>query len=184
MLEIVGDSLDEMTFYFAARKSLSTPALRITVKTTSPSGPTYRLSVRMMAIISTLSILLLILITTILCCCRSPAERGRQRNNEDQVRGDEKFGRIIRAVAIEGVYDPRNNKYDQKLCTICLDTLAEGTPIRTLTGCAHVFHRDCIESWVRARLNRGTRCPLCNAQLDVGAEGIRVEQRVSRALSA
>jgi len=46
-------------------------------------------------------------------------------------------------------------------CVICLLPLARGDKVRALPGCAHEFHRPCIDLW----LLRSVRCPLCNTTL-------------------
>ncbi|XP_054154250.1 uncharacterized protein LOC128952825 [Oppia nitens] len=42
-----------------------------------------------------------------------------------------------------------------KLCSICLDTLADGTKA---LKCGHSFHKQCIYGWIATKHNT---CPLC-----------------------
>merc|ERR1719221_1754404 len=44
-------------------------------------------------------------------------------------------------------------------CSICLNQFEPGDVYRSLPGCAHVFHRSCIDLW----LFRRAECPLCKA---------------------
>ena len=42
-------------------------------------------------------------------------------------------------------------------CAICQDVIAAGNLVRKLRGCNHIFHVDCIDTW----LQRSTVCPQC-----------------------
>lgn len=53
-------------------------------------------------------------------------------------------------------------------CSICLVDYEEGDQVRSLNGCAHKFHLECIDKW----LERSSQCPLCRADLAVGAAGV------------
>ena len=43
-------------------------------------------------------------------------------------------------------------------CSICQDRLMENDIMRTLIGCGHEFHKQCIDPWL---LTRSTICPTC-----------------------
>ncbi|XP_057793562.1 probable E3 ubiquitin-protein ligase RHA1A [Salvia miltiorrhiza] len=45
-------------------------------------------------------------------------------------------------------------------CTICLSEFARGDEAAELVDCRHVFHRRCLERWLRC--HRAT-CPLCRS---------------------
>ncbi len=47
-------------------------------------------------------------------------------------------------------------------CSICLNALASGTPLLTLS-CNHKFHLQCLASNVKANNNQ---CPLCRTAID------------------
>lgn len=51
-------------------------------------------------------------------------------------------------------------------CTICHEALLPGEEVRRLP-CLHVFHRDCIDRWLKIRCT----CPLDNQRLDDLLEG-------------
>lgn len=54
-------------------------------------------------------------------------------------------------------------------CAVCLCEVEEGEEIRQLT-CRHMYHRPCIDSWLR---KRGV-CPLCVRKVSVRLKGGRV----------
>ncbi|OWM85158.1 RING-H2 finger protein ATL47-like [Punica granatum] len=47
-------------------------------------------------------------------------------------------------------------------CAVCLGRISESDEIRELCNCSHVFHRDCLDSWVD---EKKVTCPLCRADL-------------------
>jgi hypothetical protein len=34
-------------------------------------------------------------------------------------------------------------------CSVCLDGYEEQTTVRTMRGCNHIFHKECIEKWLQ-----------------------------------
>jgi len=55
-------------------------------------------------------------------------------------------------------------------CAICLEDFTDEMVLEL--PCGHAFHKDCVSCWL---LNRSTRCPLCNQQLDKSG---KLEQQV------
>jgi len=52
-------------------------------------------------------------------------------------------------------------------CTVCLGEFQDGELLRLLPKCAHAFHVQCIDTWLRAHVS----CPLCRASVtDPAAE--------------
>jgi hypothetical protein len=43
-------------------------------------------------------------------------------------------------------------------CSVCQDQMKKDESVRTLNGCAHTFHKACIDPWL---LNRSVLCPTC-----------------------
>uniref|UniRef100_A0A5B7BME5 Putative Brassinosteroid-responsive RING-H2 n=1 Tax=Davidia involucrata TaxID=16924 RepID=A0A5B7BME5_DAVIN len=51
---------------------------------------------------------------------------------------------------------------EDKACAVCLDSIESRHEIRELCNCCHVFHRECLDSWVdEGQLT----CPLCRSML-------------------
>jgi len=59
---------------------------------------------------------------------------------------------------------------DEVLCSICLSPVEEGARIGALP-CNHIFHIDCLKSWIKRR----NVCPLCQ---EPNIAAIRTERRV------
>ncbi|KAM3245303.1 hypothetical protein ACQJBY_056554 [Aegilops geniculata] len=50
---------------------------------------------------------------------------------------------------------------DASECAVCLGEFQEGERVRLLPGCLHVFHAECIDTWLQGCAN----CPLCRAAI-------------------
>ena len=46
-------------------------------------------------------------------------------------------------------------------CAVCLEPFGKGEEVRQLPQCAHVFHRPCVDRWLRMH----SACPLCRTPL-------------------
>ncbi|XP_037425010.1 RING-H2 finger protein ATL52-like [Triticum dicoccoides] len=44
-------------------------------------------------------------------------------------------------------------------CAVCLGQVEAGEKLRGLPKCAHLFHADCVQAWLRAH----STCPMCRA---------------------
>ncbi|XP_010229606.1 putative RING-H2 finger protein ATL71 [Brachypodium distachyon] len=42
-------------------------------------------------------------------------------------------------------------------CSVCLDNYDEGDVLQVLPDCGHLFHRECVDPWLR----RHPTCPVC-----------------------
>ncbi|XP_076944971.1 E3 ubiquitin-protein ligase At4g11680-like [Bidens hawaiensis] len=58
-----------------------------------------------------------------------------------------------------GVVNQRVVSEEDAVCSICLERYENGNELKNLP-CNHVFHKDCVEQWLR--LN--PECPLCKAK--------------------
>ncbi|XP_047982584.1 brassinosteroid-responsive RING protein 1-like [Salvia hispanica] len=50
----------------------------------------------------------------------------------------------------------------EKGCSICLECIEERDEVRELCNCRHLFHRECLDTWIDE--GRVT-CPLCRSML-------------------
>jgi len=46
---------------------------------------------------------------------------------------------------------------DKKCCSICLSDYKESEVVRVMPDCTHMFHRNCIDEWLRLHAT----CPIC-----------------------
>eukprot|EP01018_Ginkgo_biloba_P041134 Gb_00010 [translate_table: standard] len=54
-------------------------------------------------------------------------------------------------------------------CAVCLDDLQMVDQVRELPRCEHLFHKECIDSWIHLG---NTTCPVCRSSLVVSANGL------------
>ncbi|KAF7092144.1 hypothetical protein CFC21_094652 [Triticum aestivum] len=66
------------------------------------------------------------------------------------------------------------NSADASECAVCLGEFQEGESVRLLPGCLHVFHAECIGTWLQGCAN----CPLCRAAITatIGKQAPLIDQ--------
>ncbi|XP_020185425.1 RING-H2 finger protein ATL1-like [Aegilops tauschii subsp. strangulata] len=66
------------------------------------------------------------------------------------------------------------NGADASECAVCLGEFQEGERVRLLPGCLHVFHAECIGTWLQGCAN----CPLCRAAITatIGKQAPLIDQ--------
>ncbi|GMI88533.1 hypothetical protein like AT5G20885 [Hibiscus trionum] len=57
-------------------------------------------------------------------------------------------------------------------CAVCLSDLNQADHVRELSNCCHVFHQDCIDTWVDDHDHNRKTCPLCRAPLLASSQSL------------
>uniref|UniRef100_A0A0E0LHC6 RING-type domain-containing protein n=1 Tax=Oryza punctata TaxID=4537 RepID=A0A0E0LHC6_ORYPU len=55
------------------------------------------------------------------------------------------------------LYGEVRTRTTQTCCAVCLESYGDGDVLRALPECGHLFHRECIFTWLRRR----PTCPVC-----------------------
>ncbi|KAL5229416.1 hypothetical protein ABZP36_028192 [Zizania latifolia] len=85
-----------------------------------------------------------------------------------------------------GGEDEDEDEERERECAVCLCTMADGEAARRLPRCMHLFHRGCVDVWLREH----STCPVCRVEVVVvtPADGVRAEKvqesSASRALTS
>ncbi|KAJ9692455.1 hypothetical protein PVL29_011492 [Vitis rotundifolia] len=77
--------------------------------------------------------------------------------------GDE--GGVVLAAGTE---KERTLSGEDVACCIYLRKFADNDEVREVPCCSHFFHVGCLDKWLKIK----ARCPLCQSQLGVAAEGV------------
>ncbi len=153
-------------FYYSSSSSLASSAIIVSLSSNTETT----ISLSYIAIVLGVIVGLMVLYGTV-SCIRFYCQRGGTRvatSFQSPVWLEQAGARLERILkeSPEVVYEPgvTQNKFAQATCTICLGEFAAHCSIRVLV-CSHIFHKDCIESWIRAKINLIPKCPMCNVEL-------------------
>jgi len=98
------------------------------------------------------------------CIRRSYSHRNLRRREQEWINNTQtRYNKILKSTA-ESKFEPKSVKYEQFSCSICLSEFENGCGLRKL-ACSHIFHKGCIDEWIRARILDIPRCPTCNLEL-------------------
>ncbi|KAM3188923.1 hypothetical protein ACQJBY_067710 [Aegilops geniculata] len=66
-------------------------------------------------------------------------------------------------------YSAEGRRASERLvCAICLEEFQQGQACSEVPACRHVFHRYCIDAWMKSK----TTCPLCRRSVVAGSERV------------
>ena len=155
-------SSNSAQFYYMSSVMAQGSVLRITVTTSQEEG----LDLSYIVVILLVLIGLIAIYGVFSCIrfclrCRSgPAVQPAGVWSSDD---DRAFQKIL-DESPEGKYDGKEGKFKQTSCAVCLAELEQDSVIRSLI-CSHIFHKICIETWIKAKIHDNPRCPICNLDL-------------------
>lgn len=154
-----------ISFYYLAKRSLSSSSIKITIGSNTREGNSYVLlgfAIGLLAASGFALIFGLFKLARFWFCSRPV---------QSQPEGSMKQCSEILDKSPIGLYDSRQAKFKQTICSVCLESFAEGCTVRTLI-CSHVFHKPCIEQWIKRKASQKIKCPVCNVNLvGDGADG-------------
>ena len=180
-------SESEMVFYYKVNSNVYVFSAALTITVTAPSSS----SALVLYIIIALSVLAgFVLIYGVVLFAKYCLRDRRSAvimtpfQNPKWVQGTSKRYDKILLESPETNYDASANAYKQVLCCVCLAELAHSCLIRKLI-CSHIFHKDCIESWIKTKISNLPTCPVCNVVLtNERPEGMPNEQLALRVLTS
>ena len=76
---------------------------------------------------------------------------------------DDRYKKILEESP-ESKYNSEKEKFNQIKCSICLVEFLDNDPIRSLR-CQHIYHKNCIEIWIKEKILEIPKCPTCNGDL-------------------
>ncbi|XP_043714838.1 E3 ubiquitin-protein ligase ATL6-like [Telopea speciosissima] len=149
--------------YAVAQKSSQPPAVapHLTNKTYSISG-----KIGLFFMISSFFILFFISLCVYKCSRTGIDETIRRNGVEGRISrgGNRRLDPVvIETFPIFAYSHVKDHKFENGAleCAVCLNEFVDEDTIRLLPKCDHVFHPDCIDTW----LSKRTTCPVCRANL-------------------
>lgn len=156
---------EQIAFYFYATDTLSSTGLSLTISSEQVSTLEFSyVAIILMVLIG------LIFLYALLACIRYCLQRRHNHaiatgfQSPEWINGAPRRLEKIFSESPEAEYEPSYNKYAQAHCAICLCDFQPKMSIRKL-HCDHIFHKDCIEGWIKAKINVIPKCPMCNVDL-------------------
>ncbi|XP_074581995.1 RING-H2 finger protein ATL1-like [Curcuma longa] len=107
------------------------------------------------------SFLLLSYYVFVMKCCLNTHHSSRRRQSPSLSSASEQRGLAESTIRAIPTFRYRQLSVGAAECAVCLSEFQEQERIRLLPSCLHVFHIDCIDTWLQFNAN----CPLCRASI-------------------
>ncbi|KAK9691864.1 hypothetical protein RND81_09G225100 [Saponaria officinalis] len=118
------------------------------------------------AIIVTMLVASLIFFFTRLCCKRRVEDTAAAGESSDEVYNSTRgIDQTVIETFPKFTYTAARGKKQCRgmlVCVICLGVFKVDETLRSMPKCGHVFHSDCVGSWLKTH----NTCPCCRANLD------------------
>ena len=155
-----------ITFYYATLYDIEGYNTQIQMIGEDPYSIEIGITPILLIVVSTL-LVIYIVVSSIQCCTKSSEMSRRSiweyKQYEWSKNSNFRIKNILKSCP-ESLFQSDTGKYIQKSCTVCLGEFTENEPIRKLM-CSHIYHANCIESWIKAKINEIPKCPVCNTIL-------------------
>ena len=157
---------NQLTFYYLATETLKGERTDVIIVGENPTT----ISIGYVAVILAVTSGILVIygiITCVRCCTkRGPGASSLvyEYEKREWIEGAANRLKQILKESPKSKFGEKGVKYTQKVCAVCLCDYDTDCEIRTLV-CSHVFHTNCIESWIKSKINHVPKCPVCNTEL-------------------
>ena len=62
--------------------------------------------------------------------------------------------------------DKAIDEFNTAECVICMETFVNGTKVRKIPSCKHIFHDECLIKWLSgSQQQEAQKCPMCNSDI-------------------
>lgn len=60
------------------------------------------------------------------------------------------------------------DEFNTPECVICMEAFTNGTDVRKIPSCRHIFHDECLMKWLQGdQMQEAQKCPMCNSDITV-----------------
>lgn len=101
----------------------------------------------------------------------------RRINHESLI---DRYKKLIPIIS----YKKNNKEIDEfsiPECVVCMEAFTNGTKIRKVPSCRHIFHDDCLMKWLSGvQQMDGQKCPMCNSDITIQILEKAIEEESSK----
>lgn len=73
------------------------------------------------------------------------------------------------------------DEFDTPECVICMEQFMNGSKVRKIPSCRHIFHDECLMKWFSgAQQMEAQKCPMCNSDITVDILEKAIEEEASK----